>query len=326
MKLSFPKKWTKAEVRVNGKGQVQVKMNPAKFDRCVEKVKKSGSAYSPYAVCTKSVGRNRKRKNKVAVQEPEAAKVTAVYHRRLEVPHPMNWGYSPIHLSGLGATTPAQLAQQIGSIAASGVSAGIAAASLAGIISSATAASLVPIIGPAIAGVTLGIVAILNSGCGQSCILTSNWANQAEALLKQNIDGYFALPAPRQQTAQTLALANFDNVWKYLLEECGQAGLSTAGAKCTSDRMRGACTWKQTTDSPLLQYPNEPQPGACWNWFNGYRDPIAMDATIPDASGSGSTGTSVDLGTPLISGVSNSDLFLYAGAAVLLLGVLGSMN
>ncbi len=33
------------------------KIHTAKFDRCVKKVKQSGSAVNPYAVCSKSLGR-----------------------------------------------------------------------------------------------------------------------------------------------------------------------------------------------------------------------------------------------------------------------------
>ena len=54
---SLPKIWTSAQVRVNSKGQVQLKINPAKlgsggrFASCVRDVKARGGATDPYAVC-----------------------------------------------------------------------------------------------------------------------------------------------------------------------------------------------------------------------------------------------------------------------------------
>ena len=172
-----------------------------------------------------------------------------------------------------------QSAQNTAGIIAGAASVGTSAAAIGGLI----AASAVPIVGTAIAAATLIITQILkNSGCGQTCIETSQWANQAEKALEQNIAAYFA-NSPRYQSQQVLALANFDAVWKQLQTTCGQSGTGNAGVRCISDRQAGACTWKQTSSSPLLQYPGEPQPGACWNWFSGYRDPIANDPDVqPD--------------------------------------------
>jgi hypothetical protein len=118
---------------------------------------------------------------------------------------------------------------------------------------------------------------VANSGCGQTCIETSEWANQAAAALQQVMDGYFALPAPRTKTQQALALANFDTIWSQLQAACGQSGTGNAGVRCISDRQRGACTWRQ---NKTPGYPNEPAIGECWNWFNGYRDVIAKDSPV----------------------------------------------
>lgn len=231
-------------------------------------------------------------------------------------------------LSALGSLTPAQLAQQIGGLTGSLATGALAAASLAGVITSATAAVAIPIVGAAIAAVTVGVAAILNSGCGQTCIVTSNWANQAEQLLIQNIQGYFALPTPRSQSAQAVAVANFDNVWAYLSQQCGQSALGTAGVDCTKDRMRGACKWTQTTTSPLLQYPGEPQPGACWNWFNGYRDPIANDPNVAPDSVAAPAGSSTGTGITSIlnSPIDPQSLVLYGGLALLALGLMGALS
>lgn len=227
---------------------------------------------------------------------------------------------SPLPLTlGMGATSPGALVAGGAAVAAGSV----AALASAGIIAGAA----VPFIGPAIAAVTLAIEAILNSGCGQTCVVTSQWANQAEALLVQNIQQYFAQPAPRAQSLQTLALQNFDKIWSTLVQQCSQAGTGAAGQRCISDRQAGACTWKQTTTSPLLAYAGEPQPGDCWNWFSGYRDPIADDPNVvPDSALSTVSQASSDIGSAISSafgGTSNTGiLLLLAAAGLLVAGVM----
>lgn len=180
----------------------------------------------------------------------------------------------------------------------------------------------VPIIGAAIVGVTLGIIAILRSGCGQTCVITSQWANQAEPLLAQNLQEYFALPVPRTRQQQQMALNNFEVVWAKLQELCGQPGTGDAGVRCITDRQAGSCKWKQTSDSSLLQYPGEPQPGQCWNWFSGYRDPIANDPNVVDDA-VGSTVSSVVGGLPAVTvaGVNLTPILLLALAGGLVWAV-----
>jgi hypothetical protein len=216
---------------------------------------------------------------------------------------------------GLGdAQTTAFEVQQIGSLASPAVT-GIIAAHAASVAAATGAQATVlgmslgvavPVIGAALVGVTLlASWLIKNSGCGPTCVVTSQWANKAEEMLKQNIAAYFALPVPRSVAARTVALANFDAVWKTLQEQCGQAEVGNAGVRCISDRQSGACKWKQTADSVLLQYPGEPQPGECWNWFNGYRDPIANDPAVETESAAvlSSVGGSSLLPLALIGGL-----------------------
>jgi len=161
----------------------------------------------------------------------------------------------------------------------------------------------------------LAIPVIANSGCGVTCVETSQWANQAEDLLKQNIATYFSQPT-RTASMQAAALETFDKIWGQLGQYCGQPGTGDAGKRCISDRQAGACTWRQTSSSPLLQYPGEPQAGECWSWFSGYRDPIANDpGVVPDSvttdaaslvSSTGSAlqsvGVSSNLAAPLLIG------------------------
>lgn len=177
---------------------------------------------------------------------------------------------------------------------------GVAAAlglggSAAGAVTAAGLAIAIPIVGVAIAGLTFGIEAILNSGCGQTCVVTSQWANQAEPFLQKNIANYFAIAPPRPMSVQQLALGNFDAIWNTLTQQCNQPGLGTAGQNCINDRKSGACKWKATSQG----YPGSPAAGACWNWFSGYRDPIANDTQVYNDGGiqPSSAGTPGTVGT-----------------------------
>lgn len=227
---------------------------------------------------------------------------------------------------GMGdAATEASTVQQIGSLATPAVTGIIAAHAAAVAAATGAQASIlgmslgvaVPVIGAALVGATLlASYLIRNSGCGQTCIVTSQWANQAEAMLKQNIAAYFGLASPRPASAKAVALANFDAVWKTLQQQCGQAGTGDAGKRCISDRQSGACTWKQTASSSLLAYPGEPQPGACWNWFSGYRDPIANDTDVTEDSVS-------SLVSSVLPGLSSSSLVpLALIAGLVIVGVM----
>ncbi len=233
----------------------------------------------------------------------------------------------------LGAFTPQQ-SQAInvgGGVVAAGATAIIgsiasAGGSILGLSPAATSA-LVPVVGPIIAGAVFALQTLIaNSGCGQTCIETSQWANQAAEQLQTVLDGYFALPAPRTVAQQTVALAAFDSVWAQLKQLCGQAGTGNAGVRCISDRQRGACTWKQAY---APKYPGEPGLGTCWNWFNGYRDPIANDPVVPDptptlasdlSTGAAAAGDVLSQAGASISNVLSgvSPLLLIGGALVVL--------
>jgi hypothetical protein len=195
--------------------------------------------------------------------------------------------------------------QVVGTLASAG--APVATAAIAG------TSLAVPLIGAAIAGVTIAIEAILNSGCGQTCIETSQWANAAEQQLQANIAAYFALPTPRSETNQAAALANFDSIWAGLEARCGAAGTGTAGQKCISDRQAGACTWKQTADK--VPSWGTPAAGECWNWFSGYRDPIANDPNVAPDSLAASASSAV---TALTGGSGLVELALAAVAVFVL--------
>jgi hypothetical protein len=209
-------------------------------------------------------------------------------------------------LPGLGTTSPT--ATQEGT-------------AIGGAVGSTTVATLVAtgaVAGPVGAAIGAGIALVatlidalgIGKGCGQTCIETSQWANQAEPLLLQNIQAYFAQPAPRSLSSQQAALANFQTVWNNLVTLCTQPNLGTAGQNCIADRQQGACKWKQTSTSPLLAYTQygEPATGQCWNWWSGYHDPIANDPDVVADSQSALAQGAADTSASVLSslGISSS--------------------
>ena len=84
--------------------------------------------------------------------------------------------------------------------------------------------------------------------------------------------------------ANSGAIANFDMLWNWLQQpqQCGNPALGDAGKRCITDRQSGACTWHQAANT--VPPWGTPPAGACWNWFNGYRDPIANDTNVYDDS------------------------------------------
>jgi hypothetical protein len=130
----------------------------------------------------------------------------------------------------------------------------------------------------------IGPITKLIKGCGPACVQTSAWANQAEALLKQNLDAWQKLPT-RTASMQAAFLQNFDTIWQHLESQCNQVQ-GAAGINCIGDRNQGACHYTNAN--------------GCWNWFVGYRDPIANDpSVVPDSVAStvgSAAGASVSIG------------------------------
>jgi hypothetical protein len=148
-----------------------------------------------------------------------------------------------------------------------------------------------PVVGTAIAAlITVGIaLANVFKGCGQTCVQATNIANQAGALLVQNVNAYTGSPI-RTVSMQTAALNTFDTTWAALQQACGQSALGAAGQRCITDRQAGACTWKASpggwnADGTFTPWGAAGSGNACWNWFIGMRDPIANDPNVqPDPS------------------------------------------
>ena len=155
---------------------------------------------------------------------------------------------------------------------------GFAAAAAAPLIAASGPAAPFMAIALAIAPlfVKLGMDKI-GKGCGQSCILTSNAANEIEQILITNLRTFER--GTKTAEEQRAALAIFDETWARLVEYCSQPGFQTtkAGRNCVEDRREGACKWKEG--------------GQCWNWFIGYRDPIA-NAVLGSGSRDTVTGAS----------------------------------
>jgi len=207
------------------------------------------------------------------------------------VPRDGSSRHSPDWRPNLGQSNT-QLAQQATGYAATAATTATTLLSTIGVVSAAT----VPLIGAVVAAGTVLANLLINafSGCGQSCTLTSEEANQIEQALQQNLSAYLAIPnGERTKSIQAAALANFDNTWAQLVQYCGNPSFGSAGQRCVTDREQGSCAYKTspggwTKDSSgNWSYHGAGPNGSgstCWNWFVGYRDPIANDpAVVPDA-------------------------------------------
>lgn len=211
----------------------------------------------------------------------------------------------------------------------------------------AAALTPIPIVGQ-IAQIGAQLFALFSqvfSGCGQTCTLTSQEANQVQTALQQNLAAWNA--SQKTESEQTAALANFDYAWSQLQKVCGSPSMGNAGVRCLSERQRGGvshwcCTAPACTASsgpydscsvPSSQSCNGGPP-CCMgcDYFKVYRDPIANDPNvIPDESavlpiGSSPTGAvsdSTSTGTVTIGSVSiPTSVLVLAGVGLLAVVVL----
>jgi hypothetical protein len=201
---------------------------------------------------------------------------------------------------GLGASSPLPVSTEIEDSAAAALTAA------ASIPSPATPFLL------AAAGIAKALAALgVGAGCGQTCIQATSVVNQAEPALLANIQQYEAGQISQAQAQQT-----YNNVWQGIQVSCS-AIPGQAGQDCVSDRAEGSCKWKQTTTSPLLSFPGEPQPGECWNWYSGYYVPLTMPPLTPMAATSTAAGA-VDTVTNEANTLA-SDIGLPSGSGTWLL-------
>ncbi len=155
-------------------------------------------------------------------------------------------------------------------------------------------AAAIPIIGPVIAGVTIGLSLLFNRKGPQQKVATTQIVNQLEPLLQQNLDGY--MKGPRNRSSQQQALANFDAAWQWLTQHCQIPVMGDPGQRCVTDRQAGSCVWRDG--------------GQCWNWFVGYRDPIANDPNVKDDR---AAAVASDLASSVSSSVSSAVASVFNG-------------
>jgi hypothetical protein len=224
---------------------------------------------------------------------------------------------------GFGAVTPNELSSigaGISNIFKLGTSSAPTSTQVEGSIASALGtAAMIPspatpflAAGAAIAGLLAQFG--VGSGCGQSCVLSTQYANAAESALQQNIAAYRSIPTPRWTGYQTQALQNFDKVWNDLVSQCSNPALGDAGKRCITDRQSGSCVWRNAD-------------GSCFNWWAGYHDPIANDpdvTDVPPSTFSAGSSSLTNVGSSLTAAGGSSLLLpiaLLAGAVLLVMAV-----
>jgi hypothetical protein len=159
-----------------------------------------------------------------------------------------------------GATSGALLgvstAQSTGSAVAGGVAAGlmttagILAAIPGGQIPAAVIAGLASLVGP---------IASQFKGCGETCVLTSQFANQVQSAADQANASYWGAKI-HTVSMQQATLQVMNELWQYLVAHCQAVG-GQGGAQCIADRQRGGK----------------------YDFFVHYVDPIANDSSVvPD--------------------------------------------
>lgn len=230
------------------------------------------------------------------------------------VTYPAEGGIGVVGVQRRPRTALGQLGQ-LGQASAAGSAAAIASAGAtvtSGILGSLSAlaagGSIAGPVGLAITGAITLAVVIYNTfkGCGATCTQATSYANQAAAILQQNLTNYLSSPV-RYASFQAASLNNFDTVWAALVQACETAQLAQAGVNCVQDRAQGECAyktspagWSVNADGTCTYTGAGPNGSgtSCWNWFVGYRDPIANDPCVqPDPVASSATGAVTNTGT-----------------------------
>lgn len=162
----------------------------------------------------------------------------------------------PAGFGSLGAGTAQNIAVSAPQIAGGALSS-IAASS--GSLWGMSASVAVPVIGVAVAGITMAITAIFNRKGPKQKVATTQIVNAVAPKFEENLKAYQA--GPHTVSSQAQALANFDALWQYIVDNCGQPEMGDPGKRCISERQRGGK----------------------FDAFVPYRDPIANDtAVVPD--------------------------------------------
>jgi hypothetical protein len=228
----------------------------------------------------------------------------------------------PPGLHGLADATP----QQISAIAATGAQTTVGLLVSLGAVTGPIGAAIGGAI--AIGSMLVGVF----KGCGQTCVEATSIVNQVEPILSQNVQNYLNSPV-RTKSMQAAALNNFDTGWAAVVANCNNPALLKAGQNCIKDREQGSCAYHVSAGgwqgTKWVPYGSNGSGSTCWNWFVGYRDPIANDPNVvPDSAVTESTpgaSTSAGAGTPAGS-VTGSSVFgiplgLAAAAGLLILAL-----
>lgn len=235
----------------------------------------------------------------------------------------LSLGSTASALAGLGQMSTGETAASIagqGAVLTTSILSGVSIATTVaagGTAATATvlgmSALVVPVIGAAIAGLIAIGIAIANTfkGCGQTCIAATQYANQVEPILNQNLQAYIASPV-RTVSMQAAAVNNYNTAIAALEQACGQAALGSAGQNCIDERVNAsACEWQASPggwDASTCVYTGYGASGsgsACVNWVVLYLDPIQNDPCVqPDSvltSPTGSTSASASSATSTAS-------------------------
>ena len=149
----------------------------------------------------------------------------------------------------------------------------------------------------AIAGVQLAMQLLRNRRGPQQKLRASQFADEAERLLQQNLHAFQL--APQTLVNQRAALETFDGAWDELRSLCSDPDLGDPGRRCVSERDRGGR----------------------WDWFALYREPIAQAPLMatPEPLPAAAPGLPADSGLPAPD--SGPVLPLWLGIAMIGVGV-----
>jgi hypothetical protein len=173
------------------------------------------------------------------------------------------------------------------------------------------AAPFVAIAG-ALAAFATGVLGI-GSGCGQTCVTATDYANYFGCVIQVNLNTYLALPTPRTPAQQAAALAVYDQAWAWLEQACG-AVKGSAGSNCLSQRAAGG-----KYDSTGYRNVIANDPCVC-------EDPAPVDSVTGAATtAAGAVSSAVNAVSSVFSSVTGGSsmlvpLLVIAGIALLLAG------
>jgi hypothetical protein len=149
---------------------------------------------------------------------------------------------------------------------------------------------------------TLALTAIFNRKGPKQKIATTQMVEklanaQGTGMMQQNLQGY--MDGPHTKSSQAQALANYDAMWAWLVENCGDPAEGDPGKRCISERQRGGI----------------------YDMAAGNRDPIANDPNVKPDPILGATGELIDSVTGQLFNTSSGGTGYLILAALLLAGV-----